>query len=98
MMPDEPDKDAMTPEERAAYEAKLEQLSSRVGVPIDWARAIKPDEVLYLLDHCPFLQLVNPEGGIPEVAKVQLITVESSGWDIQYHEDAMSSSPKISRS
>ena len=55
-----------------------------------WERSISPEEIQYLLDHCPYLQMisVNPVSAFPDV---KLIT-GASGWSIHHYGDALSSS------
>ena len=75
-------------------EHTIEQVSKRLHVDIDWAREITVEELRYLFDHCPFLQIVNPEPTIDEqYDEVRIITAEASNWEIHDYGDAMSSSP-----
>ncbi|MCB1826837.1 MAG: hypothetical protein KDH94_00330 [Coxiellaceae bacterium] len=72
-------------------ENTIQEASEKLNIDIDILRAITPEEVQYLLDHCPFLQIVGPEKKIkkPDVKLIQ----SDSGWDIHDYGDAMSSSP-----
>ncbi len=74
------------------YDDQLQELIDKLDVDIDWARAITPEEVEYLLLHCPFLQILDTDPKPPH-DQVNIITAESSNWKIQDHGDAMSSSP-----
>lgn len=60
---------------------------------INWGRyEITPEELLYLLDHAPYLQMVSTGTGSPTLPEPELITARS-GWTIHHYGDAMSSSP-----
>lgn len=81
-------------DETPDIEKTAQDLSEKLNVDIDWARRISPDELLWLLDHCPFLQIINTEVLLDkEEEGPKIITAESSGWDIHVYVDAMSSSP-----
>ena len=54
--------------------------------------SVSPEQVLYLLRKCPFVQVVTGGGAEPQ-DDVTLITAESSNWPICYYGDAMSTSP-----
>lgn len=72
-------------------EKHIHEASKKLNVDIDVLREISPEEIQYLLDRCPFLQIVGPtmEFDPDEVRIVQ----SESGWDIQDYGDAISSSP-----
>lgn len=72
-------------------EQLLTDASEKLKVNINWLRNISPQEILYLLDRCPFLQMVNPEVSLEE-QQLELLMADS-GWTIHLYGDAMSSSP-----
>lgn len=72
-------------------EKTIQEASKKLHIDIDVLREISPEEVQYLLDHCPFLQIVGPEMALEKEA-FKLIQSES-GWDIHDYGDALSSSP-----
>jgi len=72
-------------------EQQIQETAKKLNVDIDVLREITPEEIQYLLDHCPFLQIVGPEMELaPE--KVKIVQSES-GWDIHDYGDAIASSP-----
>ena len=75
------------------FEKELEAAADKLNVEIDYLRTIKPEELLYLLDHCPFLQIVNTVISEKEQPDFELVKAPNSGWDIHVYPDAMSSSP-----
>ena len=72
-------------------EKKIQEASEKLNVDIDWARSISVEEILYLLDHCPFLQIVDTKAAL-EDQKLELVEADS-GWVIHNYGDAISSSP-----
>jgi hypothetical protein len=68
----------------------IEAASKKLHLDFDWVRHIAPEEVQYLLDHCPFLQLIDPSSEFSEPLQ-QIEAV--SGWVIHDYGNAMSSSP-----
>lgn len=72
----------------AEIQARLEKLN--IG-DVDWARGLSPEEILYLLNRCPFLQIVST-GNAEPLPEPKFITAKS-GWTIHHYGDAMSSSP-----
>ncbi len=69
------------------------ELERRFGIkPADWGRQISPRDVQWLLDHCPFIQIVAG-GGASTLEQVNVTTAPSSNWPICDYGDAMSSSP-----
>lgn len=58
---------------------------------VDALRSISVEEILYLLDRCPFLQIVSMGQALP-FEEPQFITAKT-GWVIHHYGDAMSSSP-----
>lgn len=77
--------------EEAPIEDLIENASEKLNLDIDWLRSIKKEEIEYLLNHCPFLQITNTETTLQDKA-FQLIESQS-GWDIHDYGDALSSSP-----
>lgn len=61
-------------------------------VPVDWSDAIKHDDVEFLLNRYPFLQMVSTDPSFAEEIKPVFITADS-GWVMHDYGDAMSSSP-----
>lgn len=72
-------------------EQTIQEASEKLNIDINVLREITPEEVQYLLDHCPFLQIVGPEM-VLEKQKVKIVQSDS-GWDIHDYGDALSSSP-----
>ena len=69
----------------------LQQASDKLDIEIDWLRHISPEEVMYLLDRCPFLQMVSLN---PSMQTQSLQFVEAdTGWMVHNYGDALSSSP-----
>ncbi len=72
----------------------FEAVSKKLNIDVDILRDISPAEIQYLLDHCPFLQIVDTVlhyiGETPP--EVQFVDAQS-GWRILDYGDAMSSSP-----
>lgn len=77
--------------EEAPFEDLIEKASDTLDVDIDWLRTITKEEVLYLLNHCPFLQITNTEMSLDD--KEFKLIESHSGWDIHDYGDALSSSP-----
>src|SRR3990167_5757048 len=73
-------------------EAQTKEALQRLGLEnIDWNRPITPEDIQYLLNHWPYLQIVST-GNFQTLPELRIITAKS-GWDIHYYGDAMSSSP-----
>jgi len=72
-------------------EKNIQDMAKKLNVDIDLLREISPEEIQYLLDHCPFLQIVGPTVELKET-EVKIVQSES-GWDIHDYGDALSSSP-----
>lgn len=71
----------------------VKRIVDKLNVPVDWARHISPEEILFLLDKVPFLQMLNPDAGLVSSEDVRVVQA-NSGWDIQvYGNDSMASSP-----
>ncbi len=56
-------------------------------------RPISEEDIRYLLELYPFLQVINNEATFEDDAGVKLITAQKSGWTVHDYGDAMSSSP-----
>jgi hypothetical protein len=76
--------------ENDSIENQISAASKKLNIDIDILRQISPEEIQYLLDHWPFLQMLDPEAKEP--GSLRLIRAWS-GWIIQDYGDAMSSSP-----
>ena len=74
------------------FEAQIKLAQERFNLELDYLRYISPEEMLWLLDHCPFLQVVNPNAVSEDTKAVEIIRAES-GWPIHDYGDAISSSP-----
>jgi len=70
----------------------LQEQLDKLGLTnaIDWSHGLTPNDILYLLDHCPFIQVVSGDSREPQ--DVEIIKAPS-GWDVHYYGDAMSTSP-----
>jgi len=82
---------SMSQDDTPDIESQIEEAAKKLNVDVDILRDITEAEIQYLLDHCPFLQIVGPDMEVtpPEVQIVQ----SESGWDIHDYGDAISSSP-----
>lgn len=72
--------------------ADLKEQLDKLGLThaVDWSAAITPNDILYLLDHCPFLQIVSSD----EKAATPFAVIRApSGWDVHSYGEALSSSP-----
>lgn len=58
---------------------------------IEWKRPASQSDIEYLLDHYPFLQIIDTSDEPNILPDVKIITAES-GWNILYYGDAMSTS------
>lgn len=72
----------------------LDEVAKKLAIDINVLRDITPEEIQYLLDHCPYLQIVDTVLHYidEEPPEVQFIDA-NSGWTIFDYGDAMSSSP-----
>lgn len=68
-----------------------EQLRT-LGVKIS-TEDVSPEQVLYLLDHYPFIQLLNSDPHFENFEGVKVTQASSTGWQIHDLGDALSSSP-----
>jgi len=41
-------------------EQQIQEASKRLNIDVNVLREISPEEIQYLLDRCPFLQIVGP--------------------------------------
>lgn len=75
-------------------EQDLDEISKKLQIDINVLRDISPEEIQYLLDCCPFLQIVDTvlHYTDEQPPEVQFIDAQS-GWTIFDYGDAMSSSP-----
>lgn len=75
-------------------QGNLENISEKLKIDINVLREVSPEEIQYLLDCCPFLQMADSVLHYidTEPPEVQFITAQS-GWKIFDYGDAMSSSP-----
>jgi len=80
--------DDNNPDLSKEVEASLKKLHIK---DVDILKPLRPEELLYLLDHCPFLQLIARGDSLP-LENPEFITARS-GWAIHNYGDAMSSSP-----
>jgi len=69
----------------------VEETLKKLNLKTDPLRPLTPDDVLYLLNHSPFLQIVSMGGSMP-LQEVEFVTAKSN-WVIHNYGDAMSSSP-----
>lgn len=80
----------MSKELNQQIQETLEQLG--INPNINWRERLNVSDVLFLLDRCPFLQMVD--GGTAPQSTAPLNIIKSkSGWNIQDYKDALSSSP-----
>lgn len=70
----------------------MQDAAKKLDLDIDILRSVSAKELLYLIDHCPFLQITDTAMKSISDEPVKIITAES-GWDIHDYGDAMSSSP-----
>lgn len=72
----------------------LDDVSKKLNIDINVLRDISPREIQYLIDMCPYLQIVDTVAHYVDEAppEVQFIT-SRSGWTILDYGDAMTSSP-----
>ena len=73
----------------------VKAIANKLNIDINLFRDISPEEIQYLLDLCPFLQIVDTVlhyVGDDQPPEVQFIKART-GWTILDYGDAMSSSP-----
>lgn len=70
----------------------MQEAQQRLNVDIDHLRQISPEEIQYLLDQCPYLQIVDSQFDLTRETEFQIIRANTN-WDIHSYGDAMSSSP-----
>ena len=73
----------------------VKAIADKLNIDINLFRDISPEEIQYLLDLCPFLQIVDTVlhyVGDDQPPEVQFIKART-GWTILDYGDAMSSSP-----
>jgi hypothetical protein len=73
----------------------IEEAAAKLNIDINYLRPFSHEEILYLLDLCPFIQMVNPEAALDAAYAdgPQSVTAQSSDWTILDYGDAMTSSP-----
>jgi hypothetical protein len=72
----------------------LEDISKKLQIDIDVLRKVSPREMQYLLDMCPFLQIVDTVLHYTDQAPPEVQFIEArSGWKILDYGDAMTASP-----
>jgi hypothetical protein len=69
----------------------IEDAAKKFNLDVNYLRSISPQEILYLVDHCPFLQIVCADPKMPGHS-AEILTA-TTGWKIHFYGDAMSSSP-----
>ena len=69
----------------------VERNLNHLGLQIDWMREISEEEIQYLLDHSPFLQIVAI--GVRETLAEPEIIKLKTGWTALSYGDAICSSP-----
>lgn len=69
----------------------IREAADKLHVDLDWARSISAAEIIYLLNHAPFLQIINSEETSTQ-QEVKLVE-SKSGWTIHDYGNAISSSP-----
>lgn len=76
------------------FNLSIKELEERLKIKIqDVNRPVTPEEVQWMLDHSPYLQIVSANGGEP--ANMELVSGGLSNWSIINYGDAMSSSPGL---
>lgn len=82
----------MADDHKEPISEEIEQALDKLNLKdVDFLRPLTPEDILYLLNHCPFLQMVSMGGSVP-LAEVEFI-ITKTNWVIQHYGDAMSSSP-----
>jgi len=76
------------------YEQEVQRTLRELGIKnVDWKRGVSASDVLYLLDQCPFLQIMNTAPNLATDLKPLKLIQARSGWKIHDYGNAMSSSP-----
>ena len=75
-------------------EQQVQQALQTLGLEnTDWKRHVSASDILYLLDQCPFLQIMDTALPVsPEIKPLVLVTAKSN-WKIHDYGNAISSSP-----
>jgi hypothetical protein len=82
---------AMADDHKELISEEIKQTLNKLNLKdVDLLRPLTPEDILYLLNHYPFLQIVRIGGSVP-LPDVELITAKTN-WVIQHYGDAMSSS------
>lgn len=69
----------------------LENIAKNFNIDIDFLRGISAEEIRYLVDRCPFVQIVCPDENLAP-QEVEILKAKTD-WPIHFYGDAMSSSP-----
>ncbi len=87
-------KDKSTKKKFSDFDQELENSLHKLGVNnVNLQRQISPEEIIYLLDRCPFLQIIATNAKVlASHSSLQLVSAKS-GWKIQNYFHAMNSSP-----
>lgn len=71
----------------------LKTVAEKLHIDLDqWSRHYSPQDLLYILNHCPFLQIVN-SNPTPNDSHPAKIIKADSGWNILDYGNALSTSP-----
>ena len=71
-------------------EQELKKTLGELGLTVDWQRPITPDDITYLLEKRPFIQLTTADGGVTTMDP-PTITIAKTGWVIINYGDAICS-------
>lgn len=80
--------------DQAAIDQQVQAALQEIGLEnIDWNRNVSAGDVIFLLDQCPFLQIMDTGLQLAaELPPLKIITAKS-GWKIHDYGNALSSSP-----
>lgn len=93
-MDDEEKKESSNEEEgslEGVFEDEHAERLKELGIDIK-ADEITPEQVIYLLDHYPFIQILNSDPKFEDFEGVKISKSHSTGWQIHDLGDALSSS------
>lgn len=83
---------AMVDNHKEPISEEIEQTLDKLNLKdVDFLRPLTSEDILYLINQCPFLQIIRIGDPVP-LPNVELITAKTN-WVIQHYGDAMSSSP-----
>lgn len=77
--------------EKVEFQDSLQIIKNLDLDNLKWERYITPQDILYLVNRCPFLQIVSLSE-VESFTKPKFI-IAKSGWVIHHYGEAMSSSP-----